>query len=188
MRKKDTVFFKRKRERERERERERNNWGFSVKKWHHPIIYLLLLLEQDTKRRSLFQSRFSVKRNERTIEVSIGSFFRKWANPGLFLFISVFSNKIQYSFYNKSIWLLSMQYTASGFEPITTIPGLPPKHRKLSPNTFSQNYGLIQLLRNTFLRLKFKTQTRQSLSMMGQFQIKFIRKLLFKLQRYLMRR
>ena len=69
-----------------------------------------------------------------------------------------------------------MQYTVSGFEPITTIPGLPPKHRKLSPNTFSQNYGLIQLLRNTFLRLKFKTQTRQSMSMMGQLQIKFIRK------------
>ena len=29
--------------------------------------------------------------------------FVKWANPGLFLFIFVFSSK-QYNFYNKSMW------------------------------------------------------------------------------------
>ena len=44
-------------------------------------------------------------------------FFKKLANPGLFIHLfSVFSNKHHYKFYNK---LLSIQYTVPGFEPTT---------------------------------------------------------------------
>ena len=61
-------------------------------------------------------------------------FYKKSANLGLFfIYFWSFSNK-QYHFYNKSMWKMSIQYTAPGFEPrplehelslITTRPGLP---------------------------------------------------------------
>ena len=48
------------------------------------------------------------------------SFFKKWANPGLFsiYLFSVFPNK-HYNFYNKSMWKMSILYTAPGFKPTT---------------------------------------------------------------------
>ena len=67
-------------------------------------------------------------------------FFKKMGQPWpLFRLFFIFSNK-QYNFYNKSIWKMSIQYTAQGFEPttfrhelspITTRTGLP------SSNIFS---------------------------------------------------
>ena len=46
-------------------------------------------------------------------------FYKKWANPDLFLFIFVFSNE-HYNFYNKyERKKLSIQYPALGFELTT---------------------------------------------------------------------
>ena len=47
-------------------------------------------------------------------------FFIKWANPGLF-FVYFRSFKQTLFFYNKSMWknVMSIQYTAPGFEPTT---------------------------------------------------------------------
>ena len=46
--------------------------------------------------------------------------FKKWANPGLlFRLFSDFSNK-QYKFYSKSMWKMSIQYTAPGLEHTTS--------------------------------------------------------------------
>ena len=39
--------------------------------------------------------------------------------PGSFCLFLVFSNKHWYNFYNKSMWKMSIQYMALGFEPTT---------------------------------------------------------------------
>ena len=48
------------------------------------------------------------------------TFFKKWAIPGLFfVYFRSYSNKHQYNFTRNEREIMSIQYTAFGFEPTT---------------------------------------------------------------------
>ena len=70
-------------------------------------------------------------------------FIKKWAFPGLFLFIFVLSANKQYDFYIKSMWKNVLPVSGTGIRThgfeymsllhLTTWPGLPPNYIKVLP-------------------------------------------------------